>query len=50
MKELIFGKRIDGVKPNCKYHTVGTHQLSEQDWYRTYNVSMLYGRSITYIG
>ena len=50
LKETIFGKRVNGIKPTSTYRTVGTHLLSEQDWYRAYNVSMLYGRNVTYIG
>ena len=49
LTEIIFGRRVNGIKPKHTYRTYGKHQLSEQEWYRTYNVSMLCGRKITYI-
>jgi|TARA_R110000868_G_scaffold14285_8_gene66398 hypothetical protein len=48
--KLFLKKERDMSKITCKFTTVHPpRRISEQQWFREFNVSMLHGRTIVYI-
>lgn len=49
IKQLLGIKTHVQTKIQTTFKTVGTHQLSEGQWMKEFNVSMLHGRTVVYM-
>lgn len=49
IKQLLGVKNQVKTKIQTTFTTVGTHQLTKDEWMKEFNVSMLHGRSVVYM-
>ena len=49
IKQLLGVKTHVQTKTQTTFTTVGTHQLTKDEWMKEFNVSMLHGRSVVYM-
>lgn len=49
IKQLLGIKTHVQTKIQTTFRTVGTHQLTEGEWMKAFNVSMLHGRTVVYM-
>jgi len=49
IKQLLGLKDQVKTKIQTTFTTVGTHQLTKDEWMKEFNVSMLHGRTVVYM-
>ena len=49
IKQLLGVKTHVQTKTQTTFTTVGTHQLTKDEWMKEFNVSMLHGRTVVYM-